>query len=578
MSLVFDEYEVVVDLENPENNTLPEYNENTATEAVSTVMQLNGEAMKIFICTDKIIEENGLQPVSNATPFVNIAAQITSPDGLYSEEIFGYTQGERTINHAYIDLKRKFFHPYVYEILCELHSKIKEIVSSGGEKYYFINKEGKYQEVIDETDPNFNPDNTGLDYVIRTFRKLKYEKNESRKHNDNVDFIKTISDDEALITKFLVIPRSYRDFSSQGGIKSVDPVNNHYSKLISLCKSLESGISGYISHRTMEMVQMILVKLRQYGQELIEKKEGIIHKSVLAKNTTYGVRGVISVPSLVGCDFPDDCQVDILTTGLPLSTCIQAGYPFIIKWLNDWVEKNLYGGPVVVYEINPDTKKFEQKEVRIKNHIDIFDTKYLSKKLNQFVKGYGGRWKPIVVTTEDNKEMTLSFTGRPNASHLENHGTATIYNRALTWCDLFYMAAEDTLSTKHIYSTRYPVEDYFGTEPARLAVLSTIKTCPMYVNGKVYKHYPVIDPNADEITVSRAFIDTILVPNLSLAGYHGDYDGDTVSSKMVYSEEANVEAENFLFSMTNYMTIAGSMIRSLGNESILCMYTMTKRE
>lgn len=576
MSQRFTNYKVNVDLDNLENNTLPEYM-GEATEAISTVMQFNGEAMKIFICTDKIIEENGLEPVTNATPFTNIAAKITSPDGLYSEEIFGYTQSERNLNHAYIDLKRKFFHPYVYEVLVELHSKIKDVCMYGGEKFYYINKEGKYEEVTDETDPNFNIDNTGLDYVIRTFRKLKYTKNESRKHNDNVEFITSLSDDEALISKYMVIPRSYRDYSSQGGIKSVDPVNNHYSKLISLSNSLESGITGYISHRTMFMIQKILVELRQYGQKLLEKKEGLIHKSVLAKNTTYGARGVISVPSLVGCDFPDDCQVNVLTTGLPLSVCIQAGYPFIIRYLVEWVEKDLHGGPMVVYEISESSGKSERKEVRLKNHIDIFDVKYLEKKLKQFVKGYGGRWQPIKVTTEDDKEMYLAFTGRHNI-HVNDPGAASIVNRPLTWCDMFYMAAEDMLSSKHIYSTRYPAEDYFGIEPARLAVLSTIKTTPMYVNGKIYRHYPVIDPFADEITVSRAFIDTISVPNLALEGYKGDYDGDTVSTKMVFSEEANAEAEDLLFSMTNFVTIAGSIIRRLGKESTLCMYNMTRRE
>lgn len=577
--MIYD-YSVNVDLEDLNNNTLPNIDVGEgALEAVHTVMNINGEPMKIFLCTDKIIKENGLEEVSNATPFSNIAAKITSPDGIFSEEIFGYTQKERNLNHAYIDLKRKFFHPYVYEILCELHSKIKEVSMNGGEKYYYINKEGKYAEVKDETDPNFDPNNTGLDYVIRTFRQLKYEKNDSRTHNDNVDFINSLSDDEVLISKFLVIPRAYRDFSSQGGVKSVDPVNNIYGNLISLTKSLENSIAGYVSHKTMNVIQLKLVELRQYGQKLVEKKKGLIHKSVLGRNTSYGVRGVISVPSLVGCEFPDDCQVDILTTGLPLSTCIQAGYPFIIKWLKDWVEKNLTGGPMVVYEPSEtDRKKLVKREVTIKDHIDIFDEKYLHKKLNQFVMGYGGRWKPISVTTEDDREMYLAFTGRPNVSHTENPGTASIYDRPLTWCDLFYMAAEDTLSKKHIYSTRYPAEDYFGIEPARVAVLCTIKTMPMFVNGKIYKHYPVIDPFANEIDVSRAFINTISVPNLALEGYKGDYDGDTVSTKIVFSEEGNKEAEDLLFSMTNFITVAGSIIRKLGKESTLCMYNMTRRE
>jgi len=553
------------------------YYDDIATEAASTVMNVNGEPMKIFICTDKIIMENNLKPVTNPTPFTNIAANITSPDGLYSEEIFGYTQDEKNLNHGYIELHRKFFHPYVFEILCGLHSKVKEIAMRGGEKFYTI-KEGKYVEVTDETDPAFDPNNTGLDYVIRSFRQLAYTKNDSRKHNDDVDFITSLSDDEALISKYLIIPRSYRDYSSQGRMKSVDPVNNLYSALIKNANSLREGIAGYVSHKTMNRIQQDLVALRQYGQKLLEKKEGHIHKGVLGKSTTYGVRGVISVPSLVGCDFPDDCQVDIVTSGMPLGMCIQAGYPFIIKWLVDWVERNLYGGSIMVYRPSEkDPSKGEQVEVKIKNHVEIFDTKYLHKKLSQFVKGYGGRWKPIEVELEDGSTTYIAFTGRSYASHTDKPGAATISNRPLTWCDLFYMAAEDTLSNKHVYSTRYPAEDYFNVNATRVSVLSTIKTMPMMVNGKVYKHYPVIDPFESEMNVARAFINTIAVSNLLLEGFGGDYDGDTVSSKMMFSEEANQEAEDLIFSISNYMTIGGSLIRVVGKEATLCMYNMTRR-
>lgn len=565
--------------ENPFNPTADviDHGDYVATEAVSTVMNVNGEPMKIFICTDKIIEDNGLKCVSNPVNFANVGSGITTPDGLFSEEIFGYTQTERNMNHGYIDLHHEFFHPYVFEILCMLHSKIKDVCAYGGERAYAI-EDGKFVEIKDETDPRYDTNNSGLEFVIKNVAKLKYEKNGSRTHDDNVDFIMSLSKKEMLITKYLVIPRSYRDFSSNGTMTSIDPINKKYGRLISLCNSLTSGIAGYASHKTMYIIQEELVSLRTHGQKLIEKKEGFLHKSVLGRNTSFGTRGVISVPSLIGCDYPEDCQVNMITSGLPLSMCVEAGYPFVIKWLMDWVEQNLHGGPMVIYEPSPDNPKLGiQKEVRVKNHIDIFDNKYLKKRLEMFVRGYGGRWEPIKLELEDGGYTYAVFTGRGNASHPDSPEAATIVNRPLTWCDLIYMAAEETLADKHVYCTRYPAEDYFNITPSRLAVLSTIKTMPMYVNGKLYKHYPVINPFESEVVVSRSFIDTISVSNLHLAGYGGDYDGDTLSVKLLFSQEANEEAEEKIFNLTNYMTIGGNLIRVLGNESVLCMYNMTRR-
>lgn len=543
-----------------------------ASEAqVSTVMDINGEPLKVYICNDDIIEKNHLKPVTNPISFNR--GNDPTPDGIFSEVIFGVTQSEKILNHAYIDLKHKFFHPYVYEVLKQLHSKIPKVLT--GESAWTI-KDGKLVEVTDETSPEYNPDNTGLDFVMKNFNKLKLEENDSIGHNDKVRFIKILTEKEIFITKYIVIPRFYRDYSVNGRMTSIDPINNMYTRLIGMCNSLESGIVGYTAHKTLMAIQEQMVTIREYGQKLIEKKEGMIHRSVLGRNTTYGARGVISVPSLVGCDYPDDCQVNMISTGLPLAKCLECGYPFILKYLLDWVQKNASGGPMYIYRKN-EKGLMEPAEVRIKDHTTIFDKSYIDKRIQMFRFGYGGRWEPIKLETEDGVEVYCRFHGQISTSSEFDKAESSIVNRPLTWCDLMYMAAEDTLSDKHVYSTRYPAEDYFNIIPTRVAVLSTLKTMPMLVDGKIYKHYPVINPFENEVVVSRSFIDTISPSNLHLIGYRGDYDGDTVSIKMVFTQEANEEAEEKIHALTNYMTINGNLIRRLEKESVLCLYNMTRR-
>lgn len=56
------------------------------------------------------------------------------------------------------------------------------------------------------------------------------------------------------------------------------------------------------------------------------------------------------------------------------------------------------------------------------------------------------------------------------------------------------------------------------------------------------------------------------------------YDGDTVSAKILFSIEANKEAEEAINNISHYVSIQGNMIRVLGNESYLTFYNMTRRE
>ena len=150
--------------------------------------------------------------------------------------------------------------------------------------------------------------------------------------------------------------------------------------------------------------------------------------------------------------------------------------------------------------------------------------------------------------------------------------------RPLTWTDVIYLACEEMLSDKHVYITRYPLLDYFGTFPTRVSVLSTIKTTPAIVNGKVYPHYPVIDLSLPPQQVATQFIDTVSISNLYLDAIGGDYDGDMVSERMVFSLEANEEAEETLKNIKHYLTINGDLARVIGNEAYLTFYNMIRRE
>ena len=116
----------------------------------------------------------------------------------------------------------------------------------------------------------------------------------------------------------------------------------------------------------------------------------------------------------------------------------------------------------------------------------------------------------------------MVLTGRGYATRPNDPRANTISNRPMTWTDIVYLASENMLADKYCYITRYPLEDYFGTFPSQVAVLSTIKTSPVIINEKVYPHYPVIDLTLEPKEIATQFIDTISLSNLYLDAIGGD--------------------------------------------------------
>lgn len=493
----------------------------TVLESSNTAytIDVEGQSMNIAIITDKMIDENGLQEVSDPVWFKN--GTEPTDNGLFSPIIFGDTPRQRMRTHAYIDLKRKFFHPYVFEILKKLYGDFNTIAS--GEGAWYIDEGGNIKQITDTNDVRYNEDNTGLVWLINNFKKIKFKVTGSAIRDSRLKLLENLSDDEIFISKWIVIPIFYRDYDSSSGMASVPEINNHYRDIIINANSYDNEILSITKHLTLYKIQDALVNIRQFGQQLIEKKNGAFQKTVLGKATDFGARGVISVPSLNGCDTPNDCIVDITHSGIPLAYCIELGYPFMYKWISEFFE-DLFRNKQHV----PIYRRYKDKEptleyVEIVDQSEIFTEAFIKKKFKMFEKTYGAeRFETIKVKCKDGSEAEMLFTGKGYATNPSNPRANSISNRPLTWTDVIYMAAEETLSDKYCYITRYPLEDYFGTFPSQVAVLSTIKTSPVMINGKVYPHYPVIDLSLPEKDVATQFIDTISISNLYLDAIGGD--------------------------------------------------------
>ena len=67
-----------------------------------------------------------------------------------------------------------------------------------------------------------------------------------------------------------------------------------------------------------------------------------------------------------------------------------------------------------------------------------------------------------------------------------------------------------------------------------------------------------------------------MMSNVFLQTLGADYDGDQISVRTLFSQEANLEAERIMSSNMNFFNSAGSNVRTTTNEAVQTIYALTK--
>lgn len=533
-----------------------------------------GTPMRIGWLNDEVIENHHLKPVTSAIMFER--GNVPNSKGLFSYEIFGDTADERRKTSAYIDLGRKFFHPYAFEALCSLASKAKTVAAGRG-TWKIENGEIK---PTDANDPAYDPAATGLRWLIDHYHDLKFVKNKSYKHNQFVELLENSSDDEIFITKWIVIPVFYRDANFSGHSRDIPKINEYYKKLIQYVNALKSPSMMDFSNNTEFSIQSIMVTIRQYGQSLVEGKRGFMKQFVIGKTTAYGARNVITEPIFSNAKTPDDMMIDIFHSGFPIASCCSMAYPFIEHWILNFFSREFETREKKQILVKDKDGNLKLEFAKIGDVMAFYNPSYIETKVEQFMNTYGNRFEPLVIPMADGTEAFMLFTGRPYAKDPLSKTAPSIARRAMTWTDLLYMACVETLEYggKMAYITRYPLEDYFGTFPSMIRVTSTLTHEPMEIDGKKYPFYPKVEIGISQDEASTKFIDTVTMDNVYLEGLGGDYDGDMISEKACFSEEANDEAFAIMNDAKHFVSISGKLMRTIKQEVYLTFYNMTRRQ
>lgn len=514
---------------------------------------------------EEFIKINNLQEVTS--PILFERGGIPNPKGLISNEIFGVSTKDRRETFAYISLNGYFFHPHVYKVFKRLYRNIEQIV--GGTETYSINKDGVLVK-----DPNGE---TGLQFIYDNWEKIKWQRTQGMR-NERIDILTKSDKNEVFMKYQIVIPAFYRDVTSDSnGGGTTRELNAMYVKLIRLVSLIrDESLFDFSFHSTIKNIQDTIVQIYDYFKSKLNRKNGLIRKFLLGKSVDYSVRSVIAAP-LFHVERPEDNMIDLMHCAMPISQCCALFYPFIFAWVynffqREWVEMK-HDKTLIITRNDTGEDRDIESSITVKDPESFFDDRYVKKMIDKYIKNPDGRFDILEFPGTDGKMHPIGFMGQM----LNEDGTPQgIIRRPCTITDILFRACAEVTANKHVMVTRYPITDYFSMFFNSIRVASTNQTVPMDINGTVYKWYPKIDLTLKKSQVGAQFIDTTKFSNSYLAGLSGDYDGDQVTVKSLYTLEANEEAEEIMHRKSFVITTAGKNIRKTDNECIQGLYVLTK--
>lgn len=519
--------------------------------------------MKIdIIDVDEFVSINDLKEVTS--PVIFQRGGIPDPDGLLSTRIFGSTIAERRETFAYIDLGGEFFHPAIYRALYAIFRNIDRIID--GTKFYKIDKDGHLIE--DEGGES------GIEFLYNNWKKINWGEKEvgsGKIRNERLDLINKTPKNLVFINKYPVLPVFYRDVKSDGAGSggSTNELNNLYTTLIRHASSVrDKGMFDFTFHASHMQIQRAINDIYEYFKHKIERKNGLIRKYLMGKSVINSARSVIT-PTVYNAKSPSELLVNYEYSGVPIAQCCGLAYPFLLKGLLDWARD-------VFYQKNNFFTQYG-KVVQLDNPESVLTDKFFEKMVSNFMKNPESRLDVIKLPVVGGGIATLRLTGFvPEKTNKDFDGVRS-ETRSMTVLDLLYVILSDILKDKYVLCTRYPLLDSFSIFVSKIRILTLDTTEVREISSIEYPFYPKIDLDMPKSEIPIHFIDSMRFCPAYLKGLDADFDGDQVTLKLLWTQEANAEAAKYIKSKLSFINTSGEMMRTNSiAEVIQSFYNMTK--
>lgn len=516
-----------------------------------------------------------MRPVTALDIFDNSGVNF-HPDGLHSTVIFGKVGDVmRNEKFSFIELKTDVFHPVVYKALI------------GNKRLYSDLVSGKGYALWDDKEKDFVPSDpingkTGFNYFLKYWKEIVLPETSSPERMEAHKVINNYKH-RALTHRCVVVPAAMRELEvGEDGRSEEDEINKLYRRLIAISNTIPGG--GKASDRDVSdaaryKLQMTFIEVYDSLQALIDGKRKLILNKWASRNVSDGTRNVISPLDEAITMLGDPGNISANHSVMGLYQALRAARPVsIFEFKNNFLN-SLHSGPgSPATLINKKTLKAEPVSMKSTEWdrwfsdegVDKLFTLFQNVELRHSVIEVSGHYLALIYKGPDKTVRILR-----DISELPEGLDRNLVTPA-TYCELIYLCVQKRLNTLPCFVTRYPVASMGSIYPS----ISYIKTT---TNGE--KRY-VLDENwersEDNYVMAfpipgEAFINTLCPNMIRLALLNADFDGDTSSANVMYTEESIKEVNSLLRKKSAYIDPKGRLIASaMVDTAELVCFNMTR--
>lgn len=509
----------------------------------------------------------GIKPV-RALDITDESKRNYHEDGLYSFSIFGRTGDEiRDYRFSYIDIKVEIFHPILFKSLVQLKSLYEDIMAS--REFAIWSDEKKDFEKSTALEGQ-----TGFHFFMQHWKEIEHQKTNSDLREQYILLINKFKD-KALTNKIVVLPAGLRDLEfSDSGRTEENEINPLYRKLISISNIInETSIkqNPEIINSARWSLQSTFNEIYELFTRIVKGKKKLVLGKWASRKVFNGTRNVITSmdTSLPFLGDPDSVTFNSTIVGLyQLMKAMLPVTKFHLK--NGFLSKVFISKDIPVRLVNPKTLKSEDINVSS----DFFDRWTSDDGLDKVIETFREeslRHKPAMV---GNYYIGLMYKGPDGTFKIIQDIDEVPDDRdkshvtPLTLCELFYCSIFHIANKYPGFVTRYPIASFGSIYPSYVYLKTTNKS---EVRRELTEEW-IIDtekPAAKEFPLqSSSFMNSLIPHSSRIVNLNADFDGDTCSLTVVYSDTALREIKEFFNDKRAYLDTSGNIMHSTDIDTV----------
>lgn len=500
----------------------------------------------------------GLRPITKLDIFDGGPPDFAE-DGLFSTTIFGRVGDERrNYRFSYIDIKVPVMHPIIFNVLVKMKRLYGDILSGNGYAVWD-------NEIKDFVKSNAIEGSTGYDFFIQHWKDIDYGDTKSINRDQAVKLIQKYKD-KAMTDKIIVLPAGLRDLEIDKHNRiSEDEINDQYRRLVKISNTINTAtVRNQIDSLDTPRYQIQLVFNTIYTMlsSLIEGKKKLLMGKWASRRIFNGTRNVITAMDTSVSFLGDKGAPDFNSTIVGLYQYLKATLPVSIFQVRRFLEPIFPDVNQPARLINKKTLKAEEAML----HNRYYNQWATNEGIERIISSFKEETIRDVPLEIDGRYLALLYRGPDNTFKVLHDIDEVPEGRSkddvspITLAELFYIAVYQKANSYPALVTRYPITGIGSIYPTRTYLRVTLKSERRMMLDDQWQ--PMGDDYiAYEFPVRKsAFVNSMSPHPAHLARLDADFDGDTMSYQVAYSQEAIAECEDFFNSKRAYVGTDGKFI------------------